>query len=346
MPGAVPEVFSAGIGRVAIIGVSTHWGRELAEVLALDPRVDSIVGIDSRPPESLPGGVEFVEADIRNPVITRLLPDLAPDVVVHCGILWYPEEGKPSRALHDINVIGTLNLLAACERVTGLSAVIVRGSAAIYGTAPARPVFFTEEMARELPLVTRFQRDIGELEGYFENFSRRRPEVTCCMLRFQAEVGPGLDSPLVRYLSLPVVPVQLGYDPLLQLLHPVDATGALAAAISNPVDGAVNVAPDGSISLSRLLRLAGKASLPLPPIVSGAVFRRLGGLLDGADMYRDGQLLMRFGRGCDNSRIRKEIGYRFAFNSEGTARDFASGRPNPAMFLGAPGPGAGVRVVP
>lgn len=342
MSGAV----SREIERVAIVGVSTHWGQELAEVLSRNERIGSITGIDTRVPERLPDGVEFIEADIRNPVITRLLPDIAPDVVVHCGIIWYPDEGRPSRALHDINVIGTLNLLAACEKVENLSAVVVRGSAAIYGTAPARPVFFTEEMARDLPLVTRFQRDIGELEGYFENFSRRRPEVTCCMLRFQAEVGPDLDSPLVRYLSLPVVPVQLGFDPLLQLLHPVDATGALAAAVMNPVDGPVNVSPDGSISLSRLLRLAGKVSLPLPPVVSGAMFKRLGGLLDGADMYRDGELLMRFGRGCDNTRIRKEVGYRFAFNTEGTARDFASGRPGPTMFVLPPRPGAGVRVVP
>jgi UDP-glucose 4-epimerase len=343
---SVSGAVSREIERVAIVGVSTHWGRELAEVLAHDERIGSIIGIDTRPPESLPEGVEFIEADIRNPVITRLLPDLAPDVVVHCGIIWYPEEGRPSRALHDINVIGTLNLLAACEKVENLSAVVVRGSAAIYGTAPARPVFFTEEMARDLPLVTRFQRDIGELEGYFENFTRRRPGVTCCMLRFQAEVGPDLDSPLVRYLSLPVVPVQLGFDPLLQILHPVDATGALAAAVVNPVDGPVNVAPDGSISLSRLLRLAGKIAIPLPPIVSGALFKRLGGLLDGADMYRDGELLMRFGRGCDNTRIRKEVGYRFAFNTEGAARDFASGRPGPARFVHPPRPGAGVRVVP
>ena len=58
------------------------------------------------------------------------------------------------------------------------------------------------------------------------------------MLRYQPEVGPGLDSPLVRYLSLPVVPVQLGFDPRLQFLHAEDATGAIAAAVANPVRGA------------------------------------------------------------------------------------------------------------
>ena len=48
------------------------------------------------------------------------------------------------------------------------------------------------------------------------------------MLRYQPEIGAELDTPLVRYLTLPVVPIQLGFDPRLQLLHADDATGGLA----------------------------------------------------------------------------------------------------------------------
>lgn len=307
-------------GRVLIVGVATHWGRELATSLADLDGVE-VVGLDSELPDRLADRVRFVEVDLRDPSVARVIAEIDPDLVVHCGILWYPENGEPSRTLHDINVIGTLNLLAGCERSPSLRGLVVRGSSAIYGSSPCRPVFFTEEMAGEMPLVTRFQRDVGELEGYVEGFAASRPEVTCCVLRFQPEVGPGLDSPLVRYLSLPVVPVQLGFDPLLQLLHPADATGALVRAVENPVRGAVNVAPDGSISLSRLLRLTGRIPLPLPPIVSDIAAQRLGGILHSADMHRDARLLLRFGRGCDNRRLKREVGYRLAFDSEGTARD-------------------------
>ncbi len=184
-----------------IAGVSSHWGSELARALERDPGVSYLAGVDTSPPKTDLDRTEFIEADIRNPVISRILPGLEPDVVVHCGILWYPEPGKPARALHDINVIGTLQLLAACEKCDGLEAVVARGSAAIYGSEGAAPSFYTEEMARRYPLKTRFQRDIGELESYFDNFARRHPQVTCTMLRFQPEIGPGLDQPLVRYLS-------------------------------------------------------------------------------------------------------------------------------------------------
>ncbi len=250
--------------RIIITGISDHWAIELARALERDPSVEFIAGIDSEKPAADLERTEFIEADLRSPLISRLIPATEPDTVVHCGIAWYPAPGKPARALHDINVIGSLQLLAACEKAPTLERVVVRGSAAIYGCEGASPSFFTEDLARKLPLRTRFQRDIGELENYFETFSRRRPDVTCTMLRFQPEIGPGLQTPLARYLSLPAIPVQLGWDPRLQLNHADDATGALVAAtMADPVRGAVNVAPTGSISLTRLIRLTGRPQVPI-----------------------------------------------------------------------------------
>ena len=92
--------------------------------------------------------------------------------------------------MHDINVIGSLQLLAACEKAPTVRAIVIRGSAGIYGAEPAAPQFFTEEMARLYPLRTRFQRDVGEIENYFETYSRRHPQVTCTMLRYQPTIGP------------------------------------------------------------------------------------------------------------------------------------------------------------
>lgn len=316
---------SGKIGRVVITGVATHWGSELARRLERDPAVDAVIGIDMRqPPEELER-TEFLEADIRNPVISRILPSLEPDVLVHCGIIWYPEPDKPARALHDINVIGTLQLLAACEKTPSLKAIVARGSAAIYGSSAAAPAFYSEEMAGQQPLQTRFQRDIGELESFFEGFARRHPGITCCMLRYQPELGADLDLPLVRYFSLPLVPTQLGFDPPLQLLHADDATAALAAAVANPVAGPVNVAPSGTISLNRALRLAGRPTLPIPHPVAETVlagFSRQ--LLGTADLHADGVRLLRYGRGCDNRRLREEVGYTPRFTAEETIRDFVA----------------------
>jgi UDP-glucose 4-epimerase len=114
--------------RVVIIGVSSFWGAALAHRLERNPGIDHILGIDSRPPPSALGRTEFIDADIRNPVLARLLPTTGVETIVHCGVLWYPEPGAPASALHEINVIGTLQLLAACERTETVRHVIVRGS--------------------------------------------------------------------------------------------------------------------------------------------------------------------------------------------------------------------------
>ncbi|MEK6278314.1 MAG: NAD-dependent epimerase/dehydratase family protein [Actinomycetota bacterium] len=310
--------------RVVITGIASHWGAELARVLERDPSIEYIAGVDTQPPPTDLERTEFIEADIRNPVIGRILPGTEADTVVHCGILWYPEPDKPARALHDINVIGTLQLLTACEKTPTLATVVVRSSAAIYGCEGSAPSFFTEEMARRYPLKTRFQRDVGELEGYFENFARRHSGITCCLLRYQPEIGPGLDAPLARYLSLPVVPTQLGFDPRLQLVHADDATGALAAAVANPVRGPVNVAPDGTISLTKILRMAGRPTLPVPHPLFGPVAARLGRQLGAGDVYNDAVRLLRYGRGVDNTRLRAEVGYEPRFDAEGAVRDFVA----------------------
>jgi len=324
--------------RVVIVGVAGHWGAELARRLERDPGVDYIAGIDIEPPPVKLERTDFIEADIRSPVLSRLLPATEADTVVHCGILWYPERGRPARVLHDVNVIGTLQLLAACERTSTLQRLVVRGSAAIYGCEGATPYFFTERMARTLPLRTRFQRDVSELEAYVETCARRHPGLVCCILRYQPEIGPDLDTPLARYLELPVVPTQLGWDPRLQLIHADDATGALEAAARAPVRGAVNVAPSGSISLSHILRLARRPTLPIPHPLFGPALERLGRRLGAGPLYGDGVRMLRFGRGVDNERLRAELEYEPRFDAEGAIRDFAAKSPGrrvgPSLHLG------------
>jgi UDP-glucose 4-epimerase len=323
--------------RVVIVGIASHWGAELARRLERDPRIEYLGGIDIEPPSADLERTDFIEADIRSQLLSRLLPATEADTIVHCGILWYPEPGRPARVLHDVNVIGTLQLLAACERTQTLERLVVRGSAAIYGCEGATPYFFTERMARTLPLRTRFQRDVSELEAYIENFARRHPDLACCTLRHQPEIGPDLDTPLVRYLSLPVVPTQLGFDPRLQFVHSSDATGALEAAVRKPVRGAVNVAPSGSISLSRTLRLADKPSVPIPHPLFGPGLTQLGRRLGVGGIYSDGVRMLRYGRGVDNARLRTEIGFEPQFDAVSAVRDMAAKTRGRRLF-DVPGP--------
>jgi UDP-glucose 4-epimerase len=309
--------------RVLITGVSTRLGTELARRLERDPTVEYIAGLDVRPPRARLERTEFIDADIRNPVIGKLIPQTEVDTVVHNQIVRQPGGGVAPRAMHDINVIGTLQLLAACEQTPSIRSVVVRGSAGIYGAEPSAPQFFTEEMALLYPLRTRFQRDIGEIENYFEGYSRRHPEVCCTMLRYQPSLGPGTDSQVTRYLSAPLVPSYLGFDPRLQFVHETDGIEALLAAIGNPVRGAVNVASPGTVGLTKMLRMAGSVSVPIPAAAFNMTLnagRRIGMPAISPDFRR----LLRFGRAVDVTRLTDEIGYVPRYSTTEAVADYVS----------------------
>ncbi len=307
--------------RVLVTGVSGQTGTELARRLVGDSEFEYVAGFDTQRPSAEVEGVDFIEADIRNPLIAKLLPQTEVDTVVHNQIVRRPTTGTSAQKAHDINVIGSLQLLAACEKTPTLRTIVVRGSAGIYGAEPSAPQFFTEDMARLYPLRTRFQRDVAEIENYFETYSRRHPSVATTMLRYQPAIGPSIDTQVTRYLSLPVVPTYLGFDPRIQWIHERDAIDALVAAVRNPVRGAVNVGAEGTIGVTRMLRMAGKLTVPLLPPLFGAASsagKRTGRLSLSPDFER----LLRYGRALDTSRLTEEIGFVPRFTTVAAVEDF------------------------
>ena len=207
--------------RVLITGVGSYIGSALARRLQDDPGVEHVAGLDMRPPAARLEQTHFIEADLRDPVIATLIPQEEVDTVVHNQIVRRPGPNMSERAMHDINVIGTLQLLAACERSSSIETIVIRGSAGIYGSEPQAPQFFREELARLYPLRTRFQRDVGEIESLFETYARRHPSVVCTMLRYQPAIGPVAGHP---GHPLPG-PARGAHLPRLRPAHPAGARG-------------------------------------------------------------------------------------------------------------------------
>ncbi len=308
--------------RVLITGVGSRSGTLIAARLEADPAFDHVAGLDVRPPREALRRTEWIEADIRAPELVRVIPGLGVDTIVHNQIVRRPSAHMSVEAMHDVNVIGSLQLLAACERATELRTIVVRGSAGIYGAEPHAPQFLSEPMTRMFPLRSRFQRDVAEIENYFETFARRHERVTCTMLRQQPAIGPVGETQLSRYLRRRACPTYLGFDPRLQVVHEEDWLGALVGAVRNPVSGPVNVAGEGTIGVGRMIKLAGRLPLPLAgplfgPLTSAARRAGLGGYSD--DLRR----LLRYGRAVDVTRLVDEVGFRPRFSTEAAIRDFA-----------------------
>src|SRR3954466_14344245 len=101
---------------VLVTGVSRDLGRRSARAIATDPMVDRVVGVDVVPPRDDIGDVSFVRADIRNPVIAKVMAKEGVDSVVHMSVIAPPGSAGGRGTMKELNVIGTMQLLAACQK--------------------------------------------------------------------------------------------------------------------------------------------------------------------------------------------------------------------------------------
>jgi UDP-glucose 4-epimerase len=294
---------------VLVTGVSGDIGSRLARLLADDPAVQRVVGVDVLPPRSDLGRVSFMRADIRNPVIAKVIAGQDVDTVVHLSV--EPERvggGSTRTSAKEHNVIGTMQLLAACQRAAGVQRLVVRSSAAVYGSSSRDPAMFTEDMSAKRQPRSGYAKDVLEVEGYVRGFARRRPDVAVTTLRGADVVGPRVSTPLTDYFRLPVVPTALGYDARLQLLHESDLLAALHQAALDGVHGTFNLSGEGVLMLSQAIRRLGRATVPVPRFALSAVgtvtrqagVRRLHAELSG---------YLTFGRGLDTGRMRSVLGF-------------------------------------
>ncbi|MDQ1744193.1 MAG: UDP-glucose 4-epimerase [Pseudonocardiales bacterium] len=319
---------------VLVTGISRYLACRLAGRLSADPAIDRIIGVDTVPPAradlDLLGRTEFVRADIRNPLISRVISQAGVDTVVHASVTATPHGAGGRTPMKELNVIGTMQLLAACQNSDTVRRLVVKSSTAVYGTSPRDPAIFTEDMAAKALPRSGYAKDAVEVEGYLRGFSRRRPDVSVTLLRFANFVGPFIDTPLTRYFQLPVVPTVFGFDPRLQLLHENDAVEVLRQASTSDRPGTFNVAADGVLLLSQAIRRAGKRAVAVPaPAVQlvGRAVRRSGFV----DFSPEQMQFLNFGRVVANDRLKDTFGYTPQFSTAAAFESFLTGRPVPPL---------------
>jgi UDP-glucose 4-epimerase len=217
-----------------------------------------------------------------------------------------------ARQAHENNVIGTMNILAACSHST-VRNFVFKSSAHYYGTAQDDPAFFTESMGRPHPPGTPIEKDVVEAEASVRDFAEKNPHVRTTILRMCNVLGPQVRTSHTQLFSLPVIPMLLGFDPRYQFVHEEDVVAAAAHAVNDDLAGVYNVAGDGVLALTEVASLLGKRWAPvLSPWGTGvqAAMLRRAGMRIPAEVL--GQL--RFGRGLDNRKL-KATGFRYRYTS-------------------------------
>ncbi len=312
------------MGQVVLVtGVAGDLGRRCAAQLSTAPGVDRVVAVDVLPPRGDLGGADFVRADIRNPVIAKVIVRERVDTVVHTSVAATAAAAGGRSSTKELNVIGTMQLLAACQQAPELRKLVVKSSAAFYGASHRDPAMFTEDMtAKRLP-GSGYAKDVTEVESYTRGFARRRPDVAVTTLRTANLIGPTITSAMSGYFGLPVLPSVLGFNPRLQFLHEQDALDVLQHAATSEVAGTYNVAGDGVLTLSQVVRRLGRPTLPMPAALVpsfGSALRQT----KVADFSPDAVAFLTFGRGLDTTRMRTMLGFEPRYTTEQALADFAA----------------------
>ena len=305
---------------VLVTGVSRDLGARFARSLATDAEVE-VVGLDVIPPRHDLGSADFVRADIRSPVIAKVIATRHVDTVVHLAMVTTPDSAGGRSSMKEINVIGTMQLLAACQRAESFRKLVVQSSISVYGASPRDPAKFTEDMSARAQPRTGFGKDSLEIESYVRGLARLRPDVVVTTLRLANLIGAGVVSHVTRYLSLPVVPRVAGFDARLQFLHPSDAVDALLLVTRRDVPGTFNVAAPDVVTLSQALRKMGRPTVGVPlaaaPFVATLLRQaRLG------DFSADQIDALTYGRGMDTSRFSSQTGFVPKFTSLAALQEF------------------------
>jgi UDP-glucose 4-epimerase len=304
--------------RILITGLSTYWGARLARELEQNPDVDAIVGVDSADPAGELERTEFVRVGTQHALLRRVVEAAEIDTVIDTRLI-VDSTVTTSRRAHENNVIGTMNILAACSGPqSSVRKLIFKSSAHYYGCNQDDPAFFTESMGRPHPPGTSIERDIVEAEASIAEFREKNPDVCVTAFRFANVLGPDVDTAHTRLFELPVIPMILGFDPRYQFVHEDDVVNALLHAALHDLPGVYNVAGDGVLAFTEVCSLLGKQFVPvLPPWGTGIATQALRrfGVVIPPDML--GQL--RFGRGLDNRRF-KATGYGYRYTTRETVQ--------------------------
>jgi len=278
-----------------------------------------VLGIDIKPMTKPFPGVEFVEADIRNPLLAKLFESENVEVVLHCAFRW---RQRHTEEVFDSNVLGTMRLLGAAA-LARVRKVIIPSSTVVYGAHPSNPAFIDESSEFVGRPEYAYIRELRDIETFVSGFRHQYPDMIVTVLRFANILGGGMSSPMASYLSMPAPPTLLGFDPRLQFIHHDDVLRAVGHCIMEDHNGTYNVAALDPQPLLKVLALVGA-----PPVFIFhplAYWSQRWGRMIRPEVDRCAPLpwdYLRYSWVAATERMEQELGFTPAKDAETTIREF------------------------
>ncbi len=267
---------SSSAACVLLTGTSGFIGSHLLKRLISDDQCERVVAIDTQRPPFKHRKVSFYKIDLTYPRADEMLIEIfneeKPDTLVHTGFYQRPIED--TTYAHEVNSIGTMHILSACWEVP-VRKIVVSSRTMVYGAHFDNPHYMSEDHTPRPQMDYEFQRDKVEVERQLLRFWKEKPDTLVTVLRHCSIIGPTVENCWTHYLSLPVCPTVLGYNPLIQFISEEDVIDAFDLAVDEDFPGVFNIVGKRVIPLSMVLKIANKQRLPLIYPVAENLFRGL-----------------------------------------------------------------------
>lgn len=234
-------------------------------LLERDPAFSRIVTLDIETPRTAGAKSAAYRVDLTQPTagakVAEILRAEEVDALVHLAFLSTPTNAEGFA--HELESVGTMHVMRAA-REAGVGRVVMGSSTTLYGPHAKNPNFLGEHAPLRGIAGCRYLSDKIEAEREIERLALASPSTRTVVLRFAPILGPSVKSWVTRWLSRRAVPTLLGYDPLVQLIHELDAVRALRIALEAEASGKFNVVGQGVLPLSTVVKLAGRTPIPMP----------------------------------------------------------------------------------
>ncbi len=312
-------------GRVvALTGASAFLGRNLIGVLEEDPRIDRVVAVDVKAPDTGGPKTRMYAVDLTAPAaeerVGEILAAERVDTLVHLAFLSSPTHA--TAWAHELESIGTMHLLNAARQVS-LRKLILWSQTVLYGAHPTNPNFLTEKHPLRADPDERFFADKMAAEREVTAFGGKARGTVVTILRTAPILGPTIQNYVTRYLSQRVIMTLLGFDPLWQLVHEVDAIAAFKLAIDRDFPGTFNVVGEGVLPLSTIVRLTGRTPMPVLHTAAGALASALWAV-QAAPTPASFLRYLRYLCVADGDKAARVMGFRPVYSTREALLDFIS----------------------
>ncbi len=308
---------------VALTGADSFLGKNLIGLLEDDDRVGRILAFDVKNPPTGGRKTRFYKVDLTQPSVDARIAEIlaAEDVDTFLHLAFLSSPTHASAWAHELESVGTMHVLNAC-RERPVRKFILWSQTILYGADPANPAYLTESAPQRGHADSRFLRDKIEAEQVVARFAKQSPGTVVSVLRLAPILGPTVDNYLTHYLGRRLVPTLMGFDPLMQFTHEVDALAAFKLAVMRDAPGVFNIASEGVLPLSTVIKLAGRLALPIAHPVAYPMARALWAaqLSEAPWMFLD---YLRWVCVADTELAARELRWRPAFTTREAVLDHA-----------------------